>query len=86
MRFSHLQSRCQGGYVQVHHTQFFLSSNIMCEEEEEEDPGLGFRVVYSLHSSEVKDIIRSHLMTSLHSSEPLRFPKTITSAAAAVPV
>ncbi len=52
----------------------------MCEEEEE-GPGLGFRVPYSLHSSEVKDIIRSHLMTSLHSSEPLRFPKTITSAA-----
>jgi hypothetical protein len=64
----------------------------MCEEEEEEeeeeeaDPGLGFRVAYSLHSSEVEDIIRSHLMTSLYSSEPLRFPKTITSAAAAVPV
>jgi hypothetical protein len=71
-------------YKQVHHTQFFLSSNIMCEEEEE-GPGLGFRVPYSLHSSEVKDIIRSHLMTSLHSSEPLRFPKTIT-AAAALPV
>jgi hypothetical protein len=55
-------------YKQVHHTQFFLSSNIMCEEEEEEeeDPGLGFRDSYSLHSSEVKDIIRSHLMTSLH--------------------
>jgi hypothetical protein len=74
-------------YKQVHHTQFFLSSNIMGEEEEEEeeDPGLGFRDSYSLHFSEVKDIIRSHLMTSLHSSEPLRFPKTIT-AAAALPV
>jgi hypothetical protein len=81
MRFPHLQSRYQGGYIQVQHTQFFLSSNIMCEEEEE-GPGLGFRVPYSLHSSEVKDIIRSHLMTSLHSSEPLRFPKTITSPAA----
>ncbi len=81
MRFSHLQSRCQGGYIQVLHTQFFLSSNIMCEEEEE-DPGLDFRVAYSLHSSEVKDIIRSHLMTSLYYSELLRFPKTITSAAA----
>jgi hypothetical protein len=57
----------------------------MCEQKEEEEPGLGFRVAYSLHSSEVKDIIRSHLMTSLHSSEPLRFPKTIT-AAAALPV
>jgi hypothetical protein len=54
----------------------------MCEEEEEQDPGLGFRVAYSLHSSEVKDIIRSHLMTSLYYSEPLRSPKTITSAAA----
>jgi hypothetical protein len=54
----------------------------MCEQKEEEEPGLGFRVAYSLHSSEVKDIIRSHLMTSLYSSEPLRFPKTITSAAA----
>jgi hypothetical protein len=37
----------------------------MCEEEEEEDPGLDFKVAYSLHSS-----------------KPLRFPKTITSAAA----
>jgi hypothetical protein len=55
MRFSHLQSRCQRGYIQVHHTQFFLCSNIMCAEEEEEDPRLGFRVAYSLHSSEVKD-------------------------------
>ncbi len=88
MRFSHLQSKCQGSHIQVYHTQFFLSSNIMCEEEEEEeeDPGLGFRATYSLHSSEVKDIIRSDLMTSLHSSESLRFPKTITSAAAALPV
>ncbi len=85
MRFSHMQSRCQGGYIQVQHTQFFLSSNIMCEEEEEEeeDPGLDFRVAYSSHSSEVKDIIGSDLMTSLYSSAPLRFPKTITSAAAA---
>jgi hypothetical protein len=83
MRFSYLQGRCQGGYIQVQHTQFLLSSNIMCEEEEEEDPGLDFRVAYSLHSSEVNDIIRSDLTTSLYSSEPLRFPKTITSAATA---
>jgi hypothetical protein len=52
----------------------------MCEEEEE-DPGLDFQVAYLLDSSEVKDIIRSDLMTSLYFSEPLRFPRTITSAA-----
>jgi hypothetical protein len=77
MSFAHLQSTCEGGYIQVQHNQFFLSSNIMCKEEEEEGPGLVFRVAYSLHSSQVTDIIRSHLMTPLHSSEPLRFPKKL---------
>jgi hypothetical protein len=42
MRFSQLQSSCEGRHIQVHHTQFFLCSNIMCEEEEEEEEGFRF--------------------------------------------
>jgi hypothetical protein len=44
MRFSYLQSRCEGSHIQVQHTQFFLSSNIMCEAEEEEEEEEGFRI------------------------------------------
>ncbi len=42
MRFSQLQSRCEGSHIQVDQTQFFLCSNIMSEEEEEEDEGFRF--------------------------------------------